>query len=226
MRAGAEGIVAGAGFGIAADEATGAGAEAVDDAADIGIGDMDDGADTGAGAEDIDIGTGAGIGTAGTNPGADGLPLAYGAGVVVLAAVVPAVAALRPIMPTGIENIALLLGAAVAGAALPLAALPEPDAGVDAEPAAAAEVAKGAAVLAVPSGAPVSVPVGFCVVVPGISAPQAMGVSVAVFEFAVPALFVARTQYDTACVIGGVVKLVDVAPGIGFDVSPLTPRYH
>ena len=67
---------------------------------------------------------------------------------------------------------------------------------------------------------------GFCVVDPGISAPQSIGVRVAVFESAMPRLLVARTQYVVVCVSGGVVKLVEVAPAIGFDVSPVVPRYH
>jgi hypothetical protein len=132
-------------------------------------------------------------------------------------------AADMPTMPTGIEKSALRAAGAVVDAA---------DAADDAAetppvaPAPVTGAAADAVVLVLPSGSPLSAPVGFCVVVPGISAPHAIGVSVAVLELAVPDAFVARTQYVAVCVIAGVVKLADVAPAIGFDVSPLVPRYH
>ena len=122
-------------------------------------------------------------------------------------------------MPEGVE-ISELLPAGAAGLA------DVADAAEDEAPAPATGAATDAVVLLLPSGAPLAVPVGFCVVVPGISAPHAIGVSVAVLELAVPLPFVARTQYVAGCVIAGVVKLGDVAPAIGFDVSPLAPRYH
>ena len=50
--------------------------------------------------------------------------------------------------------------------------------------------------------------------------------TVAVFESAVPATLLTRTQKLLETARGGVVKDPDVAPRMGFVMSPEVPRYH
>ena len=51
-------------------------------------------------------------------------------------------------------------------------------------------------------------------------------VMVAAFESADPAALLTRTQYVVVEVKAGVVKLADVAPETGDDVTPDAPMYH
>ena len=53
-----------------------------------------------------------------------------------------------------------------------------------------------------------------------------MTVIVAVVELAVPTGLVTRTQYVVVTVRAGVVKVGELAPGMGVVVFPLAPRYH